>query len=73
MKLSTFLTDMVTTGTIRIEASQLRDYAQQWQGWERAANRVNDANDKLRTKIGRLEAKLALKELEEATYIDLFA
>lgn len=73
MKLSDFLTDMVTKGTVKVEAKYLRQFAQQALGWEEVAKQQSITIDKQEAMIDRLRAKLALKELEEPVTIDLFA
>ena len=73
MKLSDFLTNMVTAGKVKVTAKQLRKFAQQYDDYERIIAFQKNTNEKLMTRIDRLEAKLSLLELEEPPTIDLFA
>ena len=80
MKLSTFLSDMVTTGTIRIEASQLREYSQQVNKCKSLTtrqytliNQMQEKIDRLEMQVARLKNKLESKELQEPLIVDLFA
>ena len=73
MRLTDFLVNMQDTGRVLVEAKQLRKYAQTAKGWEDLVGTMAKTNSNLRDKVDRLEAKLALKEIEEPATIDLFA
>lgn len=80
MKLSAFLSDMITTGTVEVEASQLREYAQQVNKCKKLVtrqcnliNKMQEKIDRLKMKTARLKDKLESKELRAPLVVDLFA
>ena len=80
MKLSNFLSNMITTGTVEIEANQLREYAQQVNKCKSLVtrqctliNEMQDKIDRLKMKVARLQDEAESKELQEPLVVDLFA